>query len=801
MFKNYFKTALRHLLKNKIYAVLNVLGLAIGMTSALLLFFFVQDEISYDRFHKKGDRIYRILESFKNGDNYTTTALSPYKIAPLLVENHPGVESFVRIDNTLKRRGLLVSHGEKEFTESGVIAVDSTFFEIFDFELLSGDPTTILQEPNTVIIGDDVAQKYFGEEDPLGKTLTFTDQFDESKNEIKVEGIMKKMPSNSHFQRDFLLSMKTADALNPNRINSWGWTSQYSYVLLTENQDVAEIESMLQEIKKEHAPQWFDEWAYFSMQPMLDIHLKSEEKDEIEAQGDLAYVRIFSIIALFLVLIACINYMNLATARSAERGKEVGLRKVVGADRKQLVGQFLGESMIISVASMLLALMLFQFTLPLFEEISGKTIPVNFFTEPTLLVGALGLALVIGLISGSYPALVVSRFQPIQALKDNFASTAKNLQAIFLRKGLVTFQFVLSIILIVGTITIYQQWQFMQNKNLGANTDQVLTIPINSVKVVDEFPTLKEELLKVPGVNNVTASNYRPATVFASFNTFRYEGEKHTFPIVAVKHDFFDTYEIAIKEGRAFSTEFASDTAAVILNEAGAEELGLENPIGAQLNFGNLEEPDWATVVGVAEDVHFESLRKTINPQVYFLTNRWLNHVGINLEMNNLSTSLADIKNTWSDFKIPGDFEYQFLNENVQLQYQKEAQFFQVFSIFSALAIFIACLGLFGLASYTTQLRTKEIGIRKVLGATLMDVLFLLNKEFGKLIILAFLVAAPLAYYAMNLWLQDFAYSIEIGVGIFIMTAFFVVLVAGLTISYQSLKAAVANPIHSLKHE
>ena len=799
MLKNYFKTAIRHLFKNKIYLSLNVLGLAIGMASALLLFFYVQHELSYDKFHLKGDRIYRVLESFKNGDAYTTTALSPYKIAPLLAENHPGVESYVRIDGTVGRR--LVKFGENEFSERSIIAVDSTFFEIFDFKLLQGDEKTALLHPNTVVIGDDIARKYFGEEDPLGKVLTFTDQFDGSSMEMKVTGVMKKMPENSHFHRDFLLSMKTADIITPNRMDSWGWTSQYSYVLLKKGQNVSKVEPLLADLKKEHAPEWFNEWAYFSMQPMLDIHLKSEEKDEIEAQGDMTYVSIFSIIAFFLILIACINYMNLATARSAERGKEVGLRKVVGADKKQLVGQFLGESMIISVMALLLGLMLFQLALPFFEQVSGKALSVNFFNSPSLLTGALGLALFIGLISGSYPAFVVSRFQPIQALKDNFSSTNKNIQAVFLRKGLVAFQFVLSITLIVGTIVIYQQWQFMQNKKLGVNADQVLTMRVSSQQMLDEYEVFKKELLKVPGVNNVSASNYRPATVFASFNSFLHGGEKHTLPVVAVKYDFFKTYEIPMVDGRAFSQEFGSDTAAIILNEAGIAALGLENPVGTRLNYGSLEEPDWYEVVGVAKDVHFESLRKAINPHVYVLTENWVSYLAANVNTNNLSSTLSGIQDTWGSFPFIGDFSYQFLNENVQRQYQAESQFFQVFSIFSALAIFIACLGLFGLASYTTQLRTKEIGIRKVLGATVLDVLFLLNKEFGKLILLAFIIAIPLSYFVMNKWLQGFAYSIKVGIGIFILTAVLVALVAVLTVSYQSLKAAVANPVDSLKYE
>lgn len=799
MLKNYFTTAFRSLWKNKLYFFLNLFGLVLGLSSSMLLFQYIKKERSYDQFHENSGRIVRVLQSFRNGDTYTTTSLSPYKFAPLIKEDHPGVENFVRVDATAEER--LVSYKEIKHQENRIHFVDSTFFEVFSFKLLKGDPQNVLVGPEKVVISREIAKKYFGEKDPLGEVLSFKNTFYNSTYNATVSGVFE-MPDNSHFHSNFLISMRTGDRVTPGKINSWGWTSQYAYLLLNENTKPEDLESSAQNIIGQHAPDWFKDWAYFSFQPLNDVHLNSVDiKDEMQAQGDAAYLRIFSIVLLFIILIASINYMNLATARSMERAKEVGLRKVVGASRKQLIYQFMAEALVLSLMAFLISTIVLQFSSPLFQYLSGVDLQLNFANHSLSLLYLFGLAMVIGLLSGTYPAFVISGFRPLKALKNAFSNPKTDRQSLILRKGLVIFQFSVSIILIVSTLVIYNQWQFLRNKKLGVAADQVITLPVVSRNAVDNYTALKKEWMAQSGVKEVTACSKGFANVHSNFNTFFYQDKKLTYPTIGIKEGFFESMGVEIIKGRSFEVGRRTDTTAVILNRSGWEALEEEELIGQNLNFGVANNTTPFKVIGIVEDFHFEPLYKKMNPVAFFLTDRNINEIAIRLEAQNPQETLASLESVWNEFGFEEAFTYEFLDQNMQSLYQKEATFFNVFTLFTCLAILIACIGLFGLTSYAAQRRTKEIGIRKVIGATVYDVLLLLNKDLIILLTLALLVAVPVSWWAMSNWLSNFAYSTSIHYWLFLLAGGIIGMIAILTVSYQSIRVANANPTEALKYE
>ncbi len=800
MLKNHLKIAIRSLLKNKLYFFLNLFGLVLGLTSSMLLFHYVKQEKSYDKFHDNSDEIYRVLQSFRNGDSYTTTSLSPYKFAPLLHENHPGVESYVRIDATIGNR--LVSYNDIKYQEQRINFVDSTFLDVFSFNLKLGDPRSALDEPNTVVITEEIAQKYFQNENPIGKVLDFKNPFDNSSFKSTVTGVLE-IPSNSHFHRDFFISMKTGDQITPGKINSWGWTSQYSYVLLNENTRPEDLEQSMKKIIAEHAPDWFEDWAYFSLQSLNDTHLKSQDiKDEMQAQGDLSYVRIFSIVLLFIILIASINYMNLATARSVERAKEVGLRKVVGAKRSQLIWQFLAEALVLSLMAFGISLILLQFSSPVFEGVTGIAMDLDFVNQPTSLAYLLGLSLIIGLLSGIYPAFILSGFRPLRALKNAFSATKMDGHSLLMRKGLVIFQYAISIILIVSTLVIFNQWQYLRNKKLGVKADQIISLPIVSQKAVNEFSALKKEWMKLSGVSSVSACSKSFATVHSNFTTFYFEEKKLSYPSIGIKEDFFKSLGVNFLEGRDFEPGRQSDSISVIINRSAWEAMADKKALGKNINIGvSRENTTPYKIIGIVEDFHFEPLYKKLNPVAFFLIENNINEMSIRLQPQQQQATLAALETTWNQFGFEEAFTYEYLDESMQSLYEKEAVFFSIFSFFTGLAIFIACLGLFGLSSYTAQRRTKEIGIRKVIGATIYDVLYLLNKDLIVLMLIAFILAIPISWWAMQNWLANFAYSTSIHYWLFIIAGGVIGLISVITVSYQSLRVAKANPSEALKYE
>jgi len=713
MWRNYLKIALRSFFKQKLYSTINVLGLAISLAAVTFIFLYVQDELSYDRFHENGDRIYRLTETFKNGDEYTTTAMTPYRVAELLHEHSPAVASFVRFDTDVGPGEVqIVEYGNKRIEATSMTFADSTLFEVFSFDLLAGNPEKALVEPYTMVIAEEEATAIFGDENPIGKIIKITNGYNGESYNVTVTGVMADMPDNAHFHYNYLMSKATGDEIMSDRTDSWGWTSQYSYVMLAPGHHVSEVEAALDKIVEEHAPQWFGEWASLGTQFMPDIHLHSNIKDEIEANGSMSNVYIFSIIGIFILLIASINYMNLATARAAGRAREVGMRKVIGARYKQLVNQFLAESLVITSLAFIVAIALTNLFLPGFNQLTGKSLALNLLWEPTTLAICSGIMLIIGLLAGSYPAFFLASYQPLKVLKGFLAKSGG--QAITLRKGLVVLQFTISIALIIGILVVYSQWDYLRSKRLGINTEQMLMIPVRSQQLLEDYPVFKQEALRHPNIAGVTVSSKSPLTVFSNYATFYVDSEEndYTIPGVGIDEDFFDVYGAELLQGRDFES-FEADSNSVILNEAAARMLGMENPIGQELHFSNQYNP---TVIGVTRDFNFESLHAAIRPMYFYPTTGDRNIIAVRIAPNNIDASIEHLQNIWSEMGLAEAFSFTFFDEDIDRRYASEAQFLQVFSVLTALAIFIACLGLFGLAAFTAEQRTKEIGIRKVLG-------------------------------------------------------------------------------------
>lgn len=798
MYQNYLKIALRNFWKQGLFSMVNVLGLAIGLVAGIFILLYVQDEKSYDRFHQQGERIYRLTETFKNGEEFTSTAMTPYKIAPLLAAASPAVESFTRLDINAGSDGIqIIEHGDKKVESKAITFADSNFFEVFSFPLLKGNPQKVLKDPNTLVLSESQAAAIFGGKDPIGEAVKIKDGYSERTYQAMVSGVMADMPHNSHFHYDFLVSKATGDILIPNRINQWGWTSQYSYIVLKEGHSIAEVVRDMKQVKEKNAPDWFIEWCNFDAQPLLDIHLKSNLKDEVEANGSAANVSIFSLVGLFILLIACINYMNLATARAATRAREVGMRKVIGANYLQLVRQFLGESILVASFALVLALILALLLLPGFNQLTGKTLSTQAILNPRSLLIWSSLVVALGILAGSFPAFFLASFKPIKVLKGLFSKSGQ--QTLILRKALVVLQFSISIVLIIGMLVVYQQWDFLRNKRMGITTEQMLMLPIRSQKMLAQYPTFKKEVLQQANVLGVTASSKTPLTVFSSYGIFdvKSDADDYTVPGVGIDEDFAKVYGLEVTAGRNFYN-FTADSNSVLLNEAAVKMIGVQEPLGQVLKFDDRYQPK---VVGVLKDFNFESLHKDIQPMYFYPTTGNLNTISVRIGPNNIQETLAQLEKSWNALGLSESFSFTFLDDDINKRYEAEMRFLQVFTVLSALAIFIACLGLFGLAAFTAEQRTKEIGIRKVLGASVLGITNLLAKDFLKLILIATIIASPVAYYFMQQWLADFAYRIDIKWWMFGLAAALALGIALLTISFQSIKAALANPMKSLRSE
>ncbi len=804
MFRNYLKIAVRNLLKFKAYAVINIVGLAVGIAACLLILLYVQDELSYDKFHQNADRIYRVISEESENGVSAKVATTYAPLTPIMLSTNPEIENVVR----LFPHSVMVKYTEDvKFQEDKFFFCDSSFFDVFSFKLLQGDPKTALTVPNGVVVTEETAQRYFGKENPIGKTLRIENQLD-----VTVTGVLENVPHNSHISFDFLASMNGVNTIIGNwvMIRGWHWPPMYTYAMLPENFDASIIAERLPEMARTKFPESTRDWMTPELQPLTDIHLYSTLQAEVQPTGNITYIYLFAMVAAFILLIACINFMNLATARSANRAKEVGLRKVVGAERAQLIKQFLGESLVYAVVAMILAIAIVEFFLPTFNSLIGKDMDVAYTENIMVWVGLIGTTLIVGLLAGSYPAFFLARFRPIQVLqgKISFGGAARGPKQ--LRSALVVLQFVISIALIIVTAGIHKQLNFIQNNRLGFEKEYVVVIPIRDDALQNNYVTLKNRVLANAGVISATAiSNFPWESGYYGF-PIKAEGmaqdDNTNMATLLVDPDFDKTFGIEIVEGRGFSRDRISDAGeAFILNQAAIKKFGWESAINKRFEVDKVASGQARTgrVVGVMQDFHLRSLHHEIEPLVAMVTpvSYFLDNLAVRISGRDVRTEVAALQQTWAELAPHRPFEYFFLDDAFDQLYRKEQKLGGIFNWFAGLTIFVGCLGLFGLASFTAEQRTKEIGIRKTLGATVSGIVLLLSKEFTKLVAVAFILAAPVAYYFVQQWLQDFAYKTSPNFWTFLMSAVIVLGVALLTVSYQSIKAALTNPVKSLQCE
>lgn len=802
MWKNYFKIAYRSLLKQKGYTFINLTGLAVGMACCLLIVLYVQDELSYDRYHQNAENIYRVLHSYRSPEDAATLpSPTPEEfqvwgnapVGPALANDFPEVEKVVQF---MSPKSLLLQWQDKRFQEENVVFIDPAVFELFSFKLLSGNPETALLSPNSIILSETAARKYFGEENPLGKAIIV-----ENEEPLEVTGVMENIPANSQLQFDILISTNAYLEARPDIFKSWGYVDFYTYFQLAEGASIANLEEKIPAFLERNNTT--EEGYTIAFEPMLDAYLHSQAARQPGPTGSLTNVYIFSCIAVFILLVACINFMNLATARSMERAKEVGVRKVIGANKRGLMYQFLTESVLLSLLAAVVAVGLALLAFPAVEMLSGKTFTQEKLLSPQALLLMLGISLIVGLLAGSYPAWVLTRFQPARVLKGVFKSSSSG---IALRKGLVVVQFCISMVLISGTIIVFSQLNHLRSRNLGFQQEQMLVIDFGGDDaVVRKIETIKQELEDHPSVLSVSASRSVPGDFIPNAGTRVQSQEgsmRFEIPLIyEVDVDFIPQYEIEVVAGRPFSRNFPADTAqSLILNEAAVQLYGYADPreiIGKRFGQWGRE----GTVVGVVKDFNFQSLHTAVEPLTMRLSSSALGRLSLRVQSDNLPATIAELEKTWSQIAPHRPFLYSFLDESFNRQYQADLRFGQIFSVFAGLAIFIACLGLLGLTAYTAQQRTKEIGIRKVLGASVVSIVSLLSKDFIKLILIAAFIAIPVAWYAMHKWLQDFPYRIDIPLWVFFAAGIVTAIIAFLTISYQAIKAAIANPVKNLRTE
>ena len=801
MLKNYLKIAFRRLYKQKGYSFINVFGLAVGLTSFILISLFVQFELSYDTFHEKADRIYRVAKedpgSYYLGTNQYAATSAP--MAQALMDEFPEVEHGVQIEPVEVVLGL----EDIRFHEEGLYATRH-FFEVFSFDLLHGNSETALVDPNSVILTASLAQKYFGTADPIGQVLSYVRAGEPGT--LTITGVVADPPPNSHFTFDYLLSMTTSNYYRHLlETDQWDSNNFRTYVSLYPGYDLPAFEEKLVALAQKYLGRidYYqrnpDRISIYFPQALTDIHLHSHLNFEIGPNGDITYVYLFSAIGLLILLIACINYMNLATAWSTMRAKEVGVCKVLGAQRGQLVGQFLGEALLLSAVALGLAVLLVYMLLPVFNKLTAREMSLEWADQPGFWLGVVGVGLAVGLLSGSYPALMLSGYKPVGVLK---GVLQRRTGKATVRGVLVVTQFAITVALVVGTLTIYQQLHYIRTANTGVDRDHVVSIPVEDRAVQEQYAALRDALTKHPDVLGVTASWRNPTQIGAQSGATSWEGAEEGQHIsvyhMAVQQGFVELFQIALVEGRGFSEEMTADAReGMLINETMARQLGWETAVGKWFDFQGRE----LRIVGVMKDFNFLSFHQAMAPLALYLGSEGdFSRVLVKVRPEQVPATLAHLEATMATFSPGSPFVYEFLDDAYSSMYQTEVRLGRLFSYFTGLALIIACLGLLGLAAFTSAQRTKEIGIRKVLGATLADILVLISREFLKLVAIAFVIATPVAYFVMRRWLESFAYRIEIGVTVFLFTLALVLLSAILTVSYQSIKAALADPVKSLRH-
>ena len=799
MFKSNLKIAWRNLLRGKVYSLLNIVGLAVGMACCMLIASFVYNELNYDRQHKKADRIFRVAEIFKeDGKIVEESAGIGFPVGPTLSDYFPGTKT-TRFYKTFEKIPLL-SYGEKRFYEEDLLFTDSTVFDIFTFPMLAGDPSSALKAPFSIVLTEEMAKKYFGEENPIGKTIQFENQLD-----FQVTGVIENLPSTSHIQFDFLASLLNIRELfrasgTTFGWNGWYWNPCHTYLLMPDDLSKERMEAQLPEVLATRAPEWIRDKLEFFLQPLTDIHLHSKLYQELEVNGSEQTVWLFTIIAIFVLLIACINFMNLATARSMKRAKEIAVRKATGANQGQLIGQFLGESVLLSFIAACLAFALMWFFLPVFKQISGTALDLSLIGYDKIIGSLALLTLLVGIIAGSYPAFLMASFKPVDCLKIS-SNAPTNGNVSFLRKGLVVFQFSISIVLLIGMLVIHQQHGFLQQKELGFDKEQLVLIPIRGtdIKNKNRIDAFKQRLRSNPNILDACAlSNIVGRDVQVC--PFQVEGlqDAQQIPGMFVDFDFISTFGVQLKEGRGFDLSYSTDSTAFILNEAAVTSFNWEESLGKEMAFGRKGQ---GQVIGVLEDFNFAKLQERIRPLAITIRPSWYSYVAVRLAPGDISGTFQSLEKAWTEFESERPFDAFFLDNNLNQLYEKEAKLSLIFTLFSILAIIIGCLGLFGLATFAAERRIKEIGIRRILGATTMSVVRLLSKDFLKLVLLAFVLASPIAWYGLNEWLQNFPYRIELEWQYFAGAGLLSIGIALITISFQTIRAALSNPVKSLKTE
>ncbi len=788
MLKNYLKTAIRNLRKYKGYSFINITGFAIGIACCILIMLWVADELSFDAFHGKSDRLFRVVEEqpYAGGEIFRV-AVTPGPLGPSLEEEYPEVAAACRL--TIAPR-FLIRYGDKRFYESGLGMADPSFWKMFDFPLVKGDRERVFARMNSIVISESAAEKYFGDEDPLEKSLRLENMFD-----LIVSGVMEDVPENSHLQFDFVMPFKLLE-FGGQRIDVWGNNSFYTYVELAENVDPVSADEKIRSAITKHLPE-SDTTCH--LQPLRRIHLHSDYVADLGGHGDIRYVYIFSLVALLVLVIACINFMNLATARSGNRAREVGMRKVSGAYRGHLIRQFLGESVLYALIAFVLALGFVFLTAPAFGRLAGKSLSLNFSQNLEMLAGLIGIAVVAGLGAGIYPAVYLSGFDPVRVLRGSMLAGPKGS---LLRRTLVVGQFALSIGLIISSLVVGSQLNFIRNKRLGFDREHVVYMRLG-MQTTRNFEAFRSEALGDPNILGVTTAQSLPIYIVNSTSSVNWPtknpDDEILFHTLTVSHDFLELMDMTMAEGRAFSREFSTDgERAYILNQAGARVLGMDSPVGKPFTLWDTE----GIVVGVVEDFHFKSLNTKVEPLVMRLRPpEDYSFMLVKIRGEDIPETMGRLTSIWNKVSPAFPFDPAFLDAEFDRMYRSEQRMGRIFGAFTGLAIIIACLGLLGLASFMAERRRREIGIRKVLGGSVCGIMLLMTKEFIILVATANLLAWPAAYYFMKRWLRDYAYNAGIDPFIFIGAALIAVIIAILTVSGHAYRAAASDPVDSLRYE
>lgn len=797
MFKNLLTIALRNIIKEKTYSAINILGLTIGITCSMFLFLYILDELSYDRYHKNADNVYRIVSNIKEPDNAFTWAVAQIPLAEELRDNYPEVTNAVRFFGTPR---TLYKNGDKQFYEEDFFLADSTVFDMFTYEFVKGDPATALDMPFSLVLTESLAKKYFGEADPVGQSIQ-----NQQNEEFKITGVLKNVPHNSHFRFDALISRNT----RPQNQGGWGGFGVFTYIQFPADYNLDKMYVSLDTIVKQRVNPIFEQYGIsikYELQRITDIHLYSKIQDEAEAGGDISYIYIFGAVAIFMLVIASINYMNLATARSANRAKEVGIRKVMGSQRAQLVYQFITESVVIALIALLLSVILIYALLPVFNSLSSKEIPFSYILQTPVVLSLLGIVLFTGVVGGSYPAFYLSGFNPVNVLKGKLSAKGGS---VFFRKSLVVVQFAISIFMLISTLIVFDQLEFLRSKDLGFNKEQVIRIELSGLELRQKGKVLVDKLRQNSAVETVGMADAAPGEGIGKLLIQVEDNEgklsEKGVDLFSADFDFVKTMGMTIVQGRDFSRDVISDTTyAVLVNEAMVKRMSWDNPIGKKFVFGGgpNNPPIEKRVVGIVKDYHQNSLYDVIEPLMIILDDEQ-NYVFVRIKEGDVKQSIASLESTWKEVNPNHPFEYNFLDQDFDSQYRADEKRSQIFTAFSGLTIAIACLGLLGLAAFTTEQRTKEIGVRKVIGASVQSLVILVSKEFFILVGLGMVLAFPAAWYFTSSWLQNFAYRIDVEGEwpTFIVSSLLAFSITIATVGYHVLRAAIANPVNSLRDE